>query len=132
LLGRRAGPAIFNRPDSRFFKQEHLQRTHAFYEKYGGKTIIYAKFVPVIRTFAPFVAGVGNMRYRSFISFDVFGAIGWVVSMTVLGSLLGKIPLVQRNFEKFVLLVILLSLLPMIVQVVRGLRQRRPALQAGD
>src|SRR6202050_3517406 len=67
LLGRRAGPAIFNRPDSRFFKQEHLQRTHAFYEKHGGKTIIYAKFVPIIRTFAPFVAGVANMQYSRFL-----------------------------------------------------------------
>ncbi len=92
LLGRRAGPAIFNRPDSRFFKQEHLQRTNAFYAKHGGKTIIYAKFVPIIRTFAPFVAGVANMRYRSFVSFDIFGAIGWVISMTVLGGLLGEDP----------------------------------------
>src|SRR6202011_5429752 len=95
LLGRRAGPAIFNRPDSRFFKQEHLQRTKAFYEKHGGKTIIYAKFVPIIRTFAPFVAGVANMPYSRFLSFDVFGAIGWVSSMTVLGYLLGEIPLVR-------------------------------------
>src|ERR1700720_468195 len=70
LLGRRAGPAIFNRPDSRFLKQEHLQRTHAFYEKHGGKTIIYAKFVPIIRTFAPFVAGVGKMQFRRYLYFD--------------------------------------------------------------
>ena len=136
LLGRRAGPAIFNRPDSRFFKQEHLQRTNVFYAKHGGKTIIYAKFVPIIRTFAPFVAGVANMRYRSFVSFDVFGAIGWVVSMTVLGMLLGRIPLVQRNFEKFVLLVVFISLLPVISHLVQGLRARKPAskpvLQPGD
>src|ERR1700693_4949645 len=85
LLGRRIGPAIFNRPDSRFFKQEHLQRTKAFYEKHGGKTIIYAKFVPIIRTFAPFGAGVGKMQYSRFLSFDVFGAIGWVFSMNILG-----------------------------------------------
>src|SRR5580700_11309486 len=91
LLGRRAGPAIFKRPDSRFFKQEHLQRTNAFYEKHGGKTIIYAKFVPVVRTFAPFVAGVGSMSFRKFISFDIFGASGWVVSMTILGYLLGQV-----------------------------------------
>ncbi len=132
LLGRRAGPAIFNRPDSRFFKQEHLQRTHAFYEKHGGKTIIYAKFVPVIRTFAPFVAGVGNMSFRKFVSFDVFGAAGWVVSMTILGYLLGEVPLVRRNFEKFVLLIVFVSLLPMILQVARGILQRKPSLQAGD
>ena len=130
LLGRRAGTAIFNRPNSRFFKQEHLQRTNAFYAKHGGKTIIYAKFVPVIRTFAPFVAGVANMRYRTFLMFDVFGAVGWVVSMTVLGSLLGQIPFVQRNFEKFVLLVIFVSLLPVMLHAVHGLR--KPNLQAGD
>jgi membrane-associated protein len=132
LLGRRAGPAIFNRPDSRFFKQEYLQRTNAFYAKHGGKTIIYAKFVPVIRTFAPFVAGVANMRYRSFISYDVFGATGWVISMTVLGYLLGEISIVRRNFEKFVLLIVFVSLLPVIWQVVKGILQRKPGLQAGD
>jgi membrane-associated protein len=132
LLGRRTGPAIFNRPDSRFFRQEHLQRTNAFYAKHGGKTIIYAKFVPVVRTFAPFVAGVANMRYRNFLTFDVFGATGWVISMTVLGSLLGRIPFVQRNFEKFVLLVVLVSLLPVMLHAVQGLRSRKPALQPGD
>jgi membrane-associated protein len=131
LLGQRAGPAIFNRPDSRFFKQEHLQRTKAFYEKHGGKTIIYAKFVPIIRTFAPFVAGVANMRYSRFLSFDVFGAIGWVSSMTVLGYLLGEIPLVRRNFEKFVLLIIFLSLLPLFIHALRAKSERKPELQAG-
>ena len=132
LLGRRTGPAIFDRPDSRFFKQEHLARTNAFYAKHGGKTIIYAKFVPIIRTFAPFVAGVANMRYRSFLTFDVFGATGWVISMTVLGVLLGKIPVVQHNFEKFVLLVIFVSILPVILHAVKGMRSRKPALQPGD
>jgi membrane-associated protein len=120
LLGRRAGPAIFNRPDSRFFKQEHLQRTQAFYDRHGGKTIIYAKFVPIIRTFAPFVAGVANMRYMRFLSFDIFGGIGWVVSMTILGYLLGEVAIVRRNFEKFVLLIIFVSLLPVIVHAARA------------
>ena len=120
LLGRRAGPAIFNRPDSRFFKQEHLQRTNAFYEKHGGKTIIYAKFVPIIRTFAPFVAGVANMRYLRFLSFDIFGGVGWVFSMTILGYLLGEVAIVRRNFEKFVLLIIFVSLLPVIIHAVRA------------
>src|SRR5579864_7859787 len=90
-VGRGAGPAIFNRPDSRFFKQEHLRRTEAFYEKHGGKTIIYAKFVPIIRTFAPFVAGVAKMRYTRFLSFDIFGGTGWVFSMTILGYVLGEV-----------------------------------------
>jgi membrane-associated protein len=120
LLGRRAGPAIFNRPDSRFFKQEHLQRTKAFYEKHGGKTIIYAKFVPIVRTFAPFVAGVANMRYLRFLSFDIFGGVGWVFSMTILGYLLGEVAMVRRNFEKFVLLIIFVSLLPVIIHAVRA------------
>ena len=129
LLGRRAGPAIFNRPDSRFFKQEHLQRTHAFYEKHGGKTIIYAKFVPIIRTFAPFVAGVANMRYRRFLSFDVFGAVGWVFSMTVLGYLLGEISIVRQNFEKFVLLVIFVSILPLLIHALRARLRGKQDLQ---
>ncbi len=130
-LGRRAGPAIFNRPDSRFFKQEHLQRTHAFYEKHGGKTIIYAKFVPIIRTFAPFVAGVGQMRYSRFLAFDVFGAIGWVSSMTILGYFLGGIPLVRRHFEKFVLLVIFISVLPMIIHFIRARYATKAFSEAG-
>jgi membrane-associated protein len=120
LLGRRAGPAIFNRPDSRFFKQEHLRRTQAFYDKHGGKTIIYAKFVPIIRTFAPFVAGVANMRYARFLSFDIFGGIGWVFSMTMLGYLLGEVAIVRRNFEKLVLLVIFLSVLPVMIHALRS------------
>jgi membrane-associated protein len=132
LLGRRAGPAIFNRPDSRLFKQEHLRRTEAFYEKHGGKTIIYAKFVPIIRTFAPFVAGVAKMRYLRFLSFDIFGGVGWVCSMTILGYLLGAVPLVRRNFEKFVLLVVFVSLLPLIGHAVRGRFARKPGLLPGD
>jgi membrane-associated protein len=132
LLGRRAGPAIFNRPDSRFFKQDHLRRTEAFYEKHGGKTIIYAKFVPIIRTFAPFIAGVANMRYVRFLAFDIFGGIGWVTSMTVLGYLLGEVPLVRRNFEKFVLLIVFLSLLPIISHALRAKFSRKSQLQPGD
>src|SRR5579872_2004218 len=131
LLGRRAGTAIFNRPDSRFFKQEHLQRTRAFYEKHGGKTIIYAKFVPIIRTFAPFVAGVGQMRYSRFLAFDVFGATGWVFSMTILGYFLGGIPLVRHHFEKFVLLVIFISLTPIIIHLIRARYATRAFSEVG-
>jgi len=132
LLGRRAGPAIFNRPDSRFFKQEHLRRTEMFYEKHGGKTIIYAKFVPIIRTFAPFVAGVAKMRYVRFLSFDIFGGIGWVCSMTILGYFLGEVQMVRRNFEKFVLLVIFVSLLPIITHAVRARFAHKEELLPGD
>jgi membrane-associated protein len=120
LLGRRTGPIIFRRPDSHFFKQEYLQRTHAFYEKHGGKTIIYAKFVPIIRTFAPFVAGVGKMPYRRFLPFDIIGGTGWVISMTLLGYFLGGVPVVRRNFEKFVLAVIFVSVLPLLLHAVQA------------
>ena len=133
LIGRRTGPAIFNRPDSRLFKQEYLQRTQHFYERHGGKTIIYAKFVPIIRTFAPFVAGVANMRYTRFLTFDIFGGAGWVFSMTILGYWLGSIPLVRRNFEKFVLLVVFISILPLLWQLIQSRLRRAPeSLPAGD
>jgi membrane-associated protein len=132
LIGRRAGPAVFNRPDSRLFKREHLLRTKAFYERHGGKTIIYAKFVPIIRTFAPFVAGVADMPYSRFLAFDIFGGVGWVTSMTLAGYFLGGIPLVRAHFEKVVLLIIFVSVLPVIIQVARTRIQSRPELQAGD
>jgi membrane-associated protein len=112
FLGRKAGPRIFNRPDSRLFRREHLLRTKAFYEKHGGKTIVYARFVPIIRTFAPFIAGVGEMHYGRFVSFNVFGGIGWVALMTSLGYFLGSVPFVQRNFEKVIFAIILVSLAP--------------------
>src|SRR5436190_8522245 len=99
LLGRQTGPRIFSRPDSRLFKQEYVTRTHAFYEKYGGKTIIFARFVPIVRTFAAFVAGVGKMPYLKFLPYSVCGGIGWVLLMTSLGSWLGSYDLVRRNFD---------------------------------
>lgn len=128
LLGRRTGPVIFSRPDSRFFKREYLRRTHAFYEKHGGKTIIYAKFVPIIRTFAPFVAGIAKMPYGRFLPFDIVGGTGWVISMTLLGYFLGGVPLIRRHFEKFVLLVIFISVAPLLFHAIqsRFVRKRVP------
>jgi len=123
-IGRRTGPVIFNRPNSRFFRQDHLRRTKAFYEKHGGKTIIYARFVPIIRTFAPFVAGVAGMGYLRFLSFNVFGGIGWVLSLTTLGYALGNVPLVRQHFEKVILLIIFLSVLPVLREVWRARRPR--------
>jgi membrane-associated protein len=112
-IGFKAGPPIFNRPQSRFFRRDHLLAAHAFYERHGGKTIVLARFVPIVRTFAPVVAGAASMNYRRFIAYNVFGGIGWVLSMSLLGYYLGMIPWVQQNLEKAVLLVILLSLSPM-------------------
>ncbi|MBV8707117.1 MAG: VTT domain-containing protein [Acidobacteriaceae bacterium] len=117
LLGSTLGYRLFSNPHSKVFRHEYLDRTRAFYEKHGGKTIIYAKFVPIIRTFAAFIAGVGKMHYSRFLTFNVVGAAGWVTSMVCLGYLLGNIPLVRQHFEKVVLLIIALSLLPVILQV---------------
>ncbi len=126
-LGSTLGYKLFNNPNSRIFRREYLERTHAFYERHGGKTILYAKFVPIIRTFAAFIAGVGKMSYPRFLAFNVFGAIGWVTSMIMLGYLLGGIPIIRHNFEKVVLLIIAISLLPAVLQVInerRGTPQR--------
>jgi membrane-associated protein len=125
FLGFRTGPRIFSRPDSRLFKQEYVTRTMHFFERHGGKTLIYAKFVPIVRTFAPFMAGVGKMRYVRFLSFNVFGGIGWVVSMTLAGYFLGGVPLIRRNFEKVVLAIVLVSVLPLLVQFVQSRRAAR-------
>jgi membrane-associated protein len=125
-LGRKAGPHIFNRPDSRWFRREHLMRTHEFYEKYGGKTIVYARFIPIIRTFAPFVAGVAEMNYLHFVSFNVFGGIGWVFLMTMLGYKLGGVPVVRAHFEKVIVLIIVVSILPAVIEVVKA-RKKVPA-----
>jgi membrane-associated protein len=124
-IGNRAGPAIFNRPQSRFFRRDHLLAAHAFYEKHGGKTIILARFMPIVRTFAPVVAGAASMGYRRFIAFNVFGGIGWVFSMTMLGYFLGRIKWVEHNLEKAVILVILLSISPMFIHWLSSRRAKR-------
>ena len=127
VLGRKAGVRVFERPDSRFFKREHLLRTHAFYEKHGGKTIIYARFVPIIRTFAPFVAGVAGMSYSRFLSFNIFGGIGWVFLLTMLGYFLGNVPLVRAHFEKVILGIIAVSVMPIVFELLRA--RLRPRLR---
>jgi len=127
MLGRGIGPRIFNRTNSRVFRREHLARTHEFYEKHGGKTMIYAHFIPIIRTFAAFVAGVGRMNLARFISYDVFGVTGWVFVVTMLGYKLGGFNLVRQNFDKVILLIIIVSLLPAAREVWKA-RQARVAV----
>ena len=129
LLGRGTGPHIFNRPDSRIFRQEHLRRTHEFYEKHGGRTMVYAHFIPIIRTFAAFVAGVGRMNLARFLSYDIFGVTGWVVTMTLLGYKLGSVGFVRHNFEKFIIGIIAVSLLPAGLEVLKA-RRRKTAVAA--
>jgi membrane-associated protein len=124
-IGNRAGPAIFNRPQSRLFRRDHLLAAHAFYEKHGGKTIIIARFMPIVRTFAPVVAGAASMSYRRFLAFNIFGGIGWVFAMTMLGYFLGQIPWIQKNLEKAVIVVILLSISPMFIHWVQHRRAKR-------
>jgi membrane-associated protein len=126
LLGRSTGPRIFSRPDSRLFKRDYVIRTQRFYEKHGGKTIIYARFVPIIRTFAAFVAGVAQMPYLRFLPFSVCGATGWVAFMTLLGYKLGKVAFIRQYFDKVVLLIIVISLLPAITEVIKARRHSRP------
>ncbi len=123
LLGRQTGPKIFSRPDSRFFKQAYVTRTHQFYERYGGKTIVLARFVPIVRTFSAFMAGVSQMPYLRFLPFSVCGGIGWVFLMTSLGYLLGQVAFVQRNFDKVILVIILLSLTPTFIEAWRARRR---------
>jgi membrane-associated protein len=125
FLGYRTGPSIFRRPDSLLFKQEYVTRTQAFFEKHGGKTLIYAKFVPIVRTFAPFMAGVGKMRYVRFLSFNVFGGVGWVLSMTLAGYNLGNVDVIRRNFEKVVIGIVLVSVLPMLIHYLRSRKLAR-------
>jgi len=114
-FGKKTGPKIFNREKSIFFAKDHLVKAKHFYEKYGGRAIIYARFVPFARTFAPIVAGVGDMSYKKFVSYNIFGGILWVTSMTLLGYFFGNIPFVKKNFEYVIIGVIILSLVPVVV-----------------
>ena len=115
-IGVRTGQALYHRPQSRFFRRDHLLKAKEFYEKYGGITIVLARFMPFVRTFAPVVAGVGEMKYRRFALFNVFGGIGWVVSMVLLGYYLGQtVPGIERHIEYIIVIVVLVSVLPMIL-----------------
>jgi membrane-associated protein len=119
FFGKFLGKTVYER-NYRFIKREYLDKTHAFYAKHGGKTIIIARFIPIIRTFAPFVAGVGAMTYFRFISFSIFGAIFWVSSFSIAGYFFGNIPLVKQNFTIAILGIIFLSVLPMIIAFVKN------------
>lgn len=124
-IGRVFGKKLFKNPDSKFFKQSYLEKTHVFYEKYGGKTIILARFVPIVRTFAPFVAGMGHMSYRHFASYNVIGGIVWVVLFTYAGFLFGGMEFVQENLKMLIVAIIVVSVLPAVVEVWRNKRKTR-------
>ena len=118
-IGNYLGPKVFHYEDSRFFKKKHLERTHQFYEKHGGKTIIIARFIPIIRTFAPFVAGIGSMTYRKFLSYNVIGGVVWILSLVLAGYFFGNIPVVRKNFSLVIMAIIVISILPGVIEYLR-------------
>jgi len=118
-IGYAVGPKVFNKEKSRFLNKKHLYRARRFYERYGGKTIILARFIPIIRTFAPFVAGIGTMTYRRFIIYNVSGGIAWVVLLVLGGYMFGNIPIIKQNFSIVIFAIIILSILPGIIEFLR-------------
>ena len=122
LFGKRIGPALFDRPKSRLFNPQHVVRAHGFFEKYGAKTIVLARFVPVVRTFAPIVAGIGTMKYRTFVIYNIAGGLLWGVGVTSLGYFLGEIDAVKNNIEIAILVIVFVSILPMVIEVIRHRR----------
>ena len=130
-IGRRIGARVFSMENSRIFKKSYMDRTHKFYEKYGGKTIILARFVPIVRTFAPFVAGVGAMNYGQFLMYNVVGAIVWVAMFVYAGYFFGNIPIVKENFEIVILAIIFLSILPPFFEVLKARAEAKRERAAG-
>jgi len=124
-IGNKIGPRVFTKENSRVFNKKYLEKTHNFYEKYGTKTIVIARFVPIVRTFAPFVAGVGKMDYKTFITYNVLGAFIWVTSLMLAGYFLGSLPIVKDNFEKAVFLIIGISLLPVAYEFLKAKLESR-------
>jgi membrane-associated protein len=137
-IGLRAGPKLFNRPRSRFFNPDHIRAAHEFYERHGGKAIILARFVPILRTFVPIVAGVGQMTYRQFASFNIIGGAAWVVSMTCTGYFLGSFferifgVKIEHHIEKVIIVVVILSLVPGIIGFLQARRERAKEQRQAD
>lgn len=131
-IGRRGGPLVFNRPKSLLFHPEHVNRAERFYKKYGPKTVVIARFVPIVRTFGPVVAGVGRMDYRRYVSFSVSGGLLWIGSMTVVGYFLGSIPGVTRYLHVIIVAVIVLSFIPAVVEILRERAAHRRASGGGS
>lgn len=119
-IGKMSGKKLFSNPNSKIFKQEYLEKTHNFYRKYGGKTIILARFIPIVRTFAPFVAGMGRMNYFYFLSYNVTGGLAWVLMFTLAGYFVGNVEWVQSNLKLLIVAIILVSILPAIFEVVKN------------
>ena len=125
FIGRKAGPAIFNKPDSRLFKREYVERTSAFFERHGGKAVTLAQFVPIVRTFTPVIAGVGKMHYRHFITFNVLGATFWAFGITWLGYFLGSFEWIRENIDAMILAIVFISVAPMLISAISQLIKSR-------
>lgn len=132
MIGRKIGPALFNRPKSKLFNPENVERTHAFFEKHGPKAIIIARFLPIIRGFVPAAAGIGHMTYRRFVAYNAIGALLWAVGVTLLGYFLGQIPFVQEYSEIFIIVLVLIPGIPILVEIWRGLRSWWAKRRAGE
>ncbi|MFD9789694.1 DedA family protein [Streptomyces sp. NPDC059070] len=128
LFGRKVGPSLFNRPDSKLFKQENVEKAHEFFEKYGPKSLVLARFVPIVRTFTPIIAGVSRMNYRSFITYNVIGGTLWGAGVTLLGAALGNVEFVHKNIELMLVAIVLISVVPIAIEF---LRARSKAKKAG-
>lgn len=128
LFGRRVGPTLFRRPDSRFFKQQNVDKAQAFFDKHGSKTIVLARFVPVVRTFTPVLAGVSRMKYRTFVTYNFIGGLLWGVGITLLGYFLGQVTFIENHLELAVLAVVALSLVPIVLEALRARRDGHSAV----
>ncbi|MFG2125674.1 DedA family protein [Streptomyces sp. NPDC048710] len=129
MFGKKVGPSLFNRPDSRLFKQENVTKAHEFFEKYGPKSLVLARFVPIVRTFTPIIAGVSGMKYRSFLTFNVIGGVLWGAGVTLLGSWLGNIDFVKKNIEAILILIVLVSVIPIAIEFLRARGKAKKAPQ---
>ncbi|GAA0506608.1 cytochrome o ubiquinol oxidase [Saccharopolyspora subtropica] len=123
-IGRKVGPSLFNKPDSKLFKREHVDKTHEFFERYGARAIILARFVPIVRTFITAVAGVAQMDQKKFFTYSAIGGVAWTVSMTVLGFFLGNIPWIKNNLEAMAIVIVLVSVIPIVIEYVKGRRAK--------
>lgn len=131
VIGAKAGPAIFNKPDSRLFRKEHVEHAHAFFEKHGGKALVLARFVPIVRTFVPVIVGVARMNMRHFVIFNAIGAVLWAGGVTLLGFILGdRFPWVQQNLDIIFIVIVLLSVIPIIVEFTKAFLANRKAKKA--
>lgn len=129
LFGRKVGPALFKREDSRFFKQAHLEKAKGYFEKYGAKTIVVARFVPIVRTFAPIVAGVSEMKYRTFVTFNIVGGLCWGIGVTLAGFYLGQVDFIADHLEPTILVIVAISLIPVAVEIIRHRRESKLAAE---